>query len=296
MPIHRRNSKISLRPSRPPHHRRESAQRAMGSRQWTGLQDSRFERSDGKNMNGACGVNTCFANPRRMTGKPAATLLHCGPGLANGLANLHNARRANTPIVNLVGGQATHHRQLDAPLTADTEVWSRPGFAVGQNVSDFTHRWRRCRGRRRSLAAQSRRYSYPHIAIRCLLESGRCCGIAPSRVRRALQVSPDAVAESARLLRSRRQTAIILGGMALRAPQLELASRIAAAAGARLFAPVSNARIERGEGRYPVTRLPYSIDQAVKVLSDVSNVILVGAMRPVAFFAYAAFLQQSCPG
>jgi acetolactate synthase-1/2/3 large subunit len=109
-------------------------------------------------------------------------------------------------------------------------------------------------------------------------------------------VSPDAVAESARLLRSRRQTAIILGGMALRAPQLELASRIAAATGARLFAPVSNARIERGEGRYPVTRLPYSIDQAVKVLSDVSNVILVGAMRPVAFFAYAAFLQQSCPG
>ena len=108
----------------------------------------------------ACGVDTCFANPgtsemhfvsaldriagmrcilglfegvvtgaadgyARMAGKPAATLLHCGPGLANGLANLHNARRAPTPIVNLVGDQATHHRPLDALLTADTEGFAR---------------------------------------------------------------------------------------------------------------------------------------------------------------------------
>ena len=109
----------------------------------------------------ANGVDTCFANPgtsemhfvaaldripgmrcvlglfegvvtgaadgyARMAGKPAATLLHCGPGLANGLANLHNARRAQTPVVNLIGDQATYHRPLDAPLTADTEGWARP--------------------------------------------------------------------------------------------------------------------------------------------------------------------------
>ena len=61
----------------------------------------------------------------RMAGKPAATLLHCGPGLANGLANLHNARRAQSPIVNIVGDQATYHRPIDAPLTADTEGWAR---------------------------------------------------------------------------------------------------------------------------------------------------------------------------
>src|SRR5277367_950591 len=108
----------------------------------------------------ACGVDTCFANPgtsemhfvaaldrvpglhcvlglfegvvtgaadgyARMAGKPAATLLHCGPGLANGLANLHNARRAATPVVNIVGDQATYHRPLDPPLTADTEGWAR---------------------------------------------------------------------------------------------------------------------------------------------------------------------------
>ena len=108
----------------------------------------------------ACGVDTCFANPgtsemhfvaaldritgmccvlglfegvvtgaadgyARMAGKPAATLLHCGPGLANGLANLHNGRRANTMMVNCVGDQATYHRPLDAPLTADTEGFAR---------------------------------------------------------------------------------------------------------------------------------------------------------------------------
>src|SRR6201982_692254 len=109
----------------------------------------------------ASGVDTCFANPgtsemhfvaaldrvpgircvlalfegvatgaadgyARMAKKPATTLLHCGPGLANGLANLHNAQRARVPMVNIVGDQATYHRPLDALLTADTEGWARP--------------------------------------------------------------------------------------------------------------------------------------------------------------------------
>src|SRR4030095_14244141 len=81
---------------------------------------------------GADGYARMAGTPRAATvlaprpGKPAATLLHCGPGLANGLANLHNAYRANTPVVNIVGDQATYHRPLDAPLTADTEGWARP--------------------------------------------------------------------------------------------------------------------------------------------------------------------------
>lgn len=108
-----------------------------------------------------CGVDTCFANPgtsemhfvaaldrvpgmrcvlglfegvvtgaadgyARIADKPAATLLHCGPGLANGLANLHNARRANSPVINIIGDHAIHHRQYDTPLTADVEGWARP--------------------------------------------------------------------------------------------------------------------------------------------------------------------------
>jgi acetolactate synthase-1/2/3 large subunit len=61
----------------------------------------------------------------RMAGKPAVTLLHCAPGLANGLANLHNAKRAKSGIVNCVGDHATYHRQYDAPLTGDTEGFAR---------------------------------------------------------------------------------------------------------------------------------------------------------------------------
>ena len=268
----------------------------------------------------ACGVDTCFANPGtsemhfvaaldriagmrcvlglfegvvtgaadgygRMTGKPATTLLHCGPGLANGLANLHNARRANTPIVNLVGDQATYHRSLDAPLTADTEGWSRPVSRwVRTSASSPTV------GEDAAAAVEASLQSPGGIAT-LILPSDVCWnpgGVVglPRAAPNATQVSPDAVLTAARLLRSGQHTAIILGGTALRAPQLELATRIAAVTRARLYAPVSNARIERGEGRCPITRLPYSIDQAVRVLSDVSNIILVGATRPVAFFAY----------
>src|SRR5579875_3091909 len=88
----------------------------------------------------------------RMADRPAATLLHCGPGLANGLANLHNARRAGSPIVNCVGDQATHHRPLDAPLTADTEGWARP-------VSAWTRTATRAEtvGRDAALAVQAAR-------------------------------------------------------------------------------------------------------------------------------------------
>src|ERR1700755_3231119 len=104
-----------------------------------------------------CGVTTCFTNPgtsemhfvaaldsvpemravlglfegvapgaadgyARMADRPAATLLHLGPGLGNGLANLHNARRAKVPLVNIVGDHATDHVQYDAPLQSDIDA------------------------------------------------------------------------------------------------------------------------------------------------------------------------------
>ena len=94
----------------------------------------------------------------RMQDQPAATLLHCGPGLANGLANLHNARRARSPIVNLVGDQATYHRPLDAPLTADTEGWARPRLGLDADGDEAPRRWARTRRRAcRRLRAGSRR-------------------------------------------------------------------------------------------------------------------------------------------
>src|SRR5580698_1810081 len=61
----------------------------------------------------------------RMAGKPACTLLHLGPGLGNGLANLHNASRAQVPIINLVGQHPADHLRHDAPLTSDIESIAR---------------------------------------------------------------------------------------------------------------------------------------------------------------------------
>jgi acetolactate synthase-1/2/3 large subunit len=268
----------------------------------------------------ANGVDTCFANPgtsemhfvaaldripgmrcvlglfegvvtgaadgyARMAGKPAATLLHCGPGLANGLANLHNARRASTGIVNIVGDQATYHRPLDAPLTADTEGWARP---VSGWVRTATHA--ATVGRDAAAAVQAARTAPGQIATLVLPADTAWTegGVVAERLDPpARPISdPHQVAVAARVLRRGEPTLILLGGDALRAEPLETAHRIAAASGAKLMALGSNGRVERGRGRVPVNRIPYPVDQAVKALAEFRHVILVGARKPVIFFAY----------
>jgi acetolactate synthase-1/2/3 large subunit len=269
----------------------------------------------------ACGVDTCFANPgtsemhfvaaldrvagmrcvlglfegvvtgaadgyARMAGKPAATLLHCGPGLANGLANLHNGRRASTMMVNCVGDQATFHRPLDAPLTADTEGWAR-------GVSGWVRTASRAEevGRDAAAAVQAARTA-PGIIATLILPSDSCWNpggvpAAPLKVPATPLVDPHAVETVARLLRRGEPTMLLLATDALRAGPLADAHRIAGATGARLWAPGANGRIERGAGRHPINRIPYSIDAAVKVLAGMKHVVLVGAERaPVGFFAY----------
>jgi acetolactate synthase-1/2/3 large subunit len=269
----------------------------------------------------ACGVDTCFANPgtsemhfvaaldriagmrcvlglfegvvtgaadgyARMAGKPAATLLHCGPGLANGLANLHNGRRATTMMVNCVGDQATQHRPLDAPLTADTEGWAR-------GVSGWV---RTCAlaeevGRDAAAAVQAARTAPGSIAT-LILPSDTCWNpggvpAAPLPVPATPRADPHAVEEVARVLRCGEPTMLVLATDALRAAPLADAHRIAAASGARLWAPGANRRIERGAGRHRIDRIPYFVDAALKALAGVKHVVLVGASRaPVGFFAY----------
>lgn len=268
----------------------------------------------------ACGVDTCFANPgtsemhfvaaldripgmrcvlglfegvvtgaadgyARMADKPAATLLHCGPGLANGLANLHNARRAQTPIVNIVGDQATYHRPLDAPLTADTEGWARP---VSVWTRTATHA--ASVGADAAVAVQAAR-SAPGGVASLILPSDVCWDdggqvAAPLPPLAVPKVSPDAVQNAARMLRSGQPTLIVLAGGALREGALADAHRIAAATDARLITPMSNARVSRGRGRLAIDRIPYSGDAARQKLAGIRNVILVGAPSPVTFFAY----------
>lgn len=268
----------------------------------------------------ACGVDTCFANPgtsemhfvaaldrirgmrcvlglfegvvtgaadgyARMADKPAATLLHCGPGLANGLANLHNARRAQTPIVNIIGDQATYHRPLDAPLTADTEGWARP---VSVWTRTATHA--ASVGADAAVAVQAAR-SAPGGVASLILPSDVCWDeggqvAAPLPPLAVPKVSPDAVQNAARILRGRQPTLIVLAGSALREGALADAHRIAAATDARLITPMSNARVTRGRGRLAIDRIPYSGDAARQKLAGIRNVILVGAPPPVTFFAY----------
>jgi acetolactate synthase-1/2/3 large subunit len=269
----------------------------------------------------ASGVDTCFANPgtsemhfvaaldripgmrcvlclfegvvtgaadgyARMAGKPAATLLHCGPGLANALANLHNARRARSPVVNVVGDHATYHRAWDAPLTADVEGVARP-------FSD----WVRTGASARTIAAdgaaavQAARTAPGQIATLILPADtawDEADGpAAPLPVPPAVPASAQQVETAARILRREGpKVLLLLAGAALSAAGQSDAMRIAAATGAGVRAQMSNARIARGQGRWAIERVPYPVDLALAALAPYTHCILVGAKHPVAFFAY----------
>ena len=230
-------------------------------------------------------VTGCADGYARMADRPAATLLHCGPGLANGLANLHNARRAMTPIVNIVGDQATYHRPLDAPLTADTEGFARPVSAWVRTAGSAA-----TVGADAAAAVQAARLEPGQIATLVLpadtaWDEGGVVAEALA-VPPAPQAAPATVTEVARMLRRGEPAMLLLGGKALRAPALALAHRIAAATGARLLAQQSNGRIARGQGRVPIERVPYPVDQALSVLAGTRLLVLVGSRAPVGFFAY----------
>ena len=230
-------------------------------------------------------VTACADGYARMAEKPAVTLLHCGPGLANGLANLHNARRACTPMVNIVGDQATHHRPLDALLTADTEGWARPVSAWVRTAASAA-----AVGSDAAVAVQAARTAPGQIATLIVPadvgwnEGGIVAESLP--VPRQPQVAPGIVQQIATLLRRGEPTVLFLGRGALRAQALEAAQRIAAATGARLMAQQANPRIERGQGRVPIERLPYAVEPAIAALAGIGHLVLVGAVRPVAVFAY----------
>jgi len=219
----------------------------------------------------------------RMAEKPAATLLHCGPGLANGLANLHNARRARSGIVNIVGDQATYHRALDAPLTADSQGWARGVSAWTRTVEDAS-----AVGRDAATAIEAARQGQ----IATLILPADTAWDSNSSIGEVLprpavpRPSPSAIEDAARALQSAQPTLLLLGGRSLRAAALTDAYRIAVATGAQMMAQMFNARIERGCGRPSITRVPYPVDQALAKLAGFRHLILVGAAPPVSFFAY----------
>ncbi|KAB0266554.1 acetolactate synthase large subunit [Microvirga brassicacearum] len=232
------------------------------------------------------GVVTAAADGyARMADKPAATLLHLGPGLANGLANLHNARRARTPMINVVGDHATYHLEHDAPLTSDIESLARP-------MSQWVKRIDNSESVGPDTAAAYRAaMSMPGVATLILPANAAWGEISASPVTRAELPAPDpivagTVRAAGDAIRSGRRVGLLLTGRALRADALAIAGRIAESHGIRLLAQTSNGRIERGAGRVPVTRVPYPVDQALATLRDIDVLVLVGSKVPVAFFAY----------
>ncbi len=275
------------------------------------------------------GVDTCFANPgtsemhfvaaldripgmrcvlglfegvvtgaadgyARVTGKPAATLLHCGPGLGNGLANLHNARRAMSPIVNIVGDQATYHRPLDPPLTADAEGWARGVSGWVRTAMDVS-----TVGADAAAAVQASKIAPGQVATLILpSDTSRNDG---GIVAEALPVlptplaAPSQVDEAAAILRRGGEGVVLMVGCdGVSDAGLALAQQIAAATGCRAMADTSRIT-PRGQGRIVLDRVPYVVEVAVQAMKGTKHLILCGARKPVTFFAYPGKPQTSIP-
>ena len=230
----------------------------------------------------------------RMAGRPAASLLHLGPGLANGLANLHNARRARTPLLMVVGDHATYHKRYDAPLESDID-------ALAGTVSVWVRRSLRSEDVAADAAEGVCAAMTPPGGVATLIlpadvswtEGGSPAALRP--VRAPSPVPGDLVRSVAALLGGDESCAILVGGAATRRPGLEAASRVAQATGARLLCEGSPARLERGAGLPAVERLPYLAEFAIEKLKGARHLILAGARAPVSFFAYPGVPSSIAP-
>ena len=267
-----------------------------------------------------CGVDTCFTNPgtsemhfvaaldrsnmrgvlclfegvasgaadgyARMADKPAATLLHRGCGLGNALANLHNARKARVPMINIIGDHATYHTQYDAQLQSDIET-------VAKNIST----WFKTTPETSQLAADAAEAvavaKGPPAQIATLILPADVSwgeGAEPAQAHEPVKTppAPDATVQAiARVIKkSGKKVAFLLGNRVLREAGLRAASQIAQKTGAKLFCEVFPTRLERGEGLPAVERIAYLAEMASVQLKGYDHLVLVDAKAPVSFFAY----------
>ncbi|MFM7069850.1 MAG: acetolactate synthase large subunit [Actinomycetes bacterium] len=268
-----------------------------------------------------CGVDTCFMNPgtsemhfvaalddvpemhsvlalfegvatgaadgyARVAGKPAAVLLHLGPGLGNGLANLHNARRGHTPIVNIVGDHATYHAQYDAPLQSDIA-------AIASSVSGWMHAATDATEvATDAAAAVDASMQRPGRVATLILPADVCWNDAPGPAERVSSqrdgspVDDAAVQRAAAALQSGEPTALLIGGALMRTEGLRASRAVAETCGAKLLSETFPAIMDRGAGIPAVERLAYLAEFAQMQLDGVRHLIVAGAARPVSFFAY----------
>jgi acetolactate synthase-1/2/3 large subunit len=221
----------------------------------------------------------------RIAGRPAAVLLHLGPGLGNGLANLHNARRAHTPLLCIVGAHASHHDRYDAPLQSDIEALAR---TVSGWVLTTGHPRDVARDAMAALAAS--RANGGQVATLVLPADaswGEGAQLAVARVIRDREPVGEAELDGvAAVLTTGRPTVLLLGGTALDEAGLRAASRLAQTTGVRLIAETFPAVMERGAGLPAIDRLAYLAEAAEQQLDGTVDLVLAGSRWPVSFFAY----------
>lgn len=266
-----------------------------------------------------CGVAACFANPgtsemhlvtaldreprirsvlclfegvatgaadgyARMSGVPALTLLHLGPGYLNAGANIHNARRAYVPMVNLIGDHAVTHRQYDAPLASDIAGLARPNSRWLKSVDRV--------GEAGTLAVEAFEASYgpPPGPVSLIMPADTAWTKGASRApagRRAglLKADEALIEEAGRAVTKAKRPAILVNGTALHPGGVQMLRRMEMQ-GVRVLTDTFMARHERGGGLYDAPRLPYFAEMAVETLAGVDLLLLAGTKPPVAFFAY----------
>lgn len=220
----------------------------------------------------------------RMTGKPACTLLHLGPGYGNGVANLHNARRAYTPIVNVIGDHATYHRQYDAPLNSDIATLVKPNSIWARSAAspDAVA----------GLAAEAVAASYgpPGGPVSLILPADSAwleTAGEPVIAQKPTRPAPagQAVEAAAKAIRAAKKPVVLLGGQACLADGLKAAARLEAA-GVVVYSDTFVARQARGAGVFLPKKMPYFGEMALGELEGVDLMVFVGTTMPVAFFAY----------
>ena len=229
----------------------------------------------------------------RMTGRPAATLLHLGPGLGNGWANLHNARRAHVPLINVVGDHATYHAHFDAPLQSDVVALAHTVSALVENprsageIADaVTRAIATATGRPGAIAT----IILPADASWGEIETVRSAA-APTR--RAAAVDEANLSHARRILREP-GTCIFLGGDALSGPGLQAAHRLARG-GVRVLSETFPTRQASGASHFTPERLIYLSEFAQAQLATVTTMIVVGGRAPVGFFAYPDVASELLP-
>jgi acetolactate synthase-1/2/3 large subunit len=234
----------------------------------------------------------------RMLGKPAATLLHLGPGFANGIANLHNARRARTPIVNLIGDHTSWHLPYDAPLSSDIESLAKP-------VSGWVYRVRSTEdsvaaGREAVMQSVANGGQSATLIVPADFQSGRMPNDEANETVEAaacadadMLVDLDAIAAR---LKNAKNVLFLLGGggerSALSAAGQRAVARLCVALGASAYAETFPSRAERGQGLPDFDRLPYFPEPARAVLDPAELVVLAGALAPVTYFGYEGHASQ----